>query len=144
MPIYVNTDNSNDKKKLFIATGLSNAAAVETKMQEVVIATIRKDAAADFTTDKPDKPKGYSLRLKVVTKKEGRETTYTVPIEILRYPPEVGKGGKGEYMVPIDVTLGHATMTGNDEAEILDVVAQLTKSAVKAAINPMRIDMTRR
>ena len=49
-PIYVNTD-----KKLFNASALGNAAAVEKKMQEVVVQTIRDDAGADFNTDTPEK-----------------------------------------------------------------------------------------
>jgi hypothetical protein len=141
-PIYVNTDNSNSKKKLFNAGAVGNAAAVEKKMQDVVVDTIRDDAGGDFNTDKAGK--GYSLRMKVVTEKKGRATTYTVTIEILRYPPEAAKGGKGEAMVPSTITLGHATLEGGSEADLLDAIAQLTKSNVKAAIGPMRIDMTRR
>src|SRR5215831_16416392 len=113
-PIYVNTDNSNSKKKLFNASALGNAAEVEKKMQEVVVETIRNDAGADFNTDKPGK--GYSLRMKVVGEKDGRKTTYSVTIEILRYPPEVAKGGKGEFMVPITINLGHATLEGASKA----------------------------
>ena len=141
-PIYVNTDNSDPKKKLFNAGALSNAAAIEKKMQDVVIESIRKDAGADFNTDKPGK--GYSLRMKVVTEKDGRATNYTVNIEMLRYPPETGKGGKGEVTVPITVRPGHANLTGGSDADVLDAIAQLTKSNVKAAIGPMTIDMTRR
>ena len=40
-PIYVNTDNSNPKEKLFNAGALSNDAAIEKKMQEVVRLTWR-------------------------------------------------------------------------------------------------------
>ena len=143
MPIYVNTDNSDPKKKLFNATAVGNAAAVEKKMQEVVVETIRDDAGADFNTDKPGK--GYSLRMKVVAEKSGRSMTITVEIEILRYPPETDKKKKkGEFMVPITANLGSATLEGASEADLLDVVAQLTKSNVKAALGPMRVDMTRR
>lgn len=142
-PIFVNTDNSDPKKKLFNASATGSAAAVEKKMEEVVIETIRNDAGADFNTDK--KGKGYSLRMNVVVEKEGRSATYTVKIEILRYPAEKAKRGKGEAMVPITVEPGHATFTGTvSEADLLDAIAQLTKSNVKAAIGPMTIDMTRR
>jgi hypothetical protein len=141
MPIYVNTDNSNAKKKLFDASAVGSAAAVEKKMQEVVVETIG-EAGATFSTDKPGK--GYSLRMKVVAEKNGRATTYSVTIEILRYPPEAAKGKKGEVMVPITVKLGRATLEGASAADLLDVIAQLTKSNAKAAIVPMRIDMTRR
>ncbi len=142
MPIYVNTDNSNPKKKLFNASAAPNSAAVEKKMQDVVIETIRDDAGADFNTD--TKGKGYSLRMKVVAEKDGKATTYSVTIEILRYPPEAAKGGKGEAMVPITAKLGRATLEGASEADLLDAIAHLTKSNVKAAIGVMRIDMTRR
>jgi hypothetical protein len=140
-PIHVNTDNSDPKKKLFNAGALSNAAAIEKKMQEVVVETIR-NAGADFNTDKPGK--GYSLRMKVEAVKDGRATTYAVKIEILRYPPEAAKGGKGEAMVPITVKPGQARLEGASDADLLDAIAQLTMSNVKAAIGPMRIDMTRR
>ena len=139
-PIYVNTDNSNSKKKLFNAGALGTP--VEKKMQEVVIETIRNDAPADFNTDKPGK--GYSLRMKVVAEKDGKATTYSVTIEILRYPPEVAKGRKGEAMVPITVKSGRATLEGASEADLLDAIAHLTKSNVKAALAPMTIDMARR
>ena len=143
MPIYVNTDNSDPKKKLFNATAVGNAAAVEKKMQEVVVETIRDDAGADFNTDKPGK--GYSLRMKVVAEKSGRSMTITVEIEILRYPPEADKKKKkGEFMVPITAKLGSGTLDGASDADVMDVVAQLTKSNVKAALGPMRVDMTRR
>ena len=142
-PIYVNTDNSDPKKKLFDAGATGNAVVkVEAKMQEVVVKTIREDAPADFNTDKPGK--GYSLRMKVVAEKEGRSTTYTVKIEIFRYPPEKAKGGKGEEMVNITIKSGKATLTGASEADLVDAIADLTKSNVKAAIAPMTIDMTRR
>ena len=141
-PIYVNTDNSNSKNKLFNAGSLGNAAAIEKKMQDVVIETIRNDAGADFNTDKPGK--GYSLRMKVEAETKGRATTYTVNIEILRYPPERAKGKKGELTVPINVSPGHATLEGASDADLLDAIGMLTKSNVKAAINPMTIDMTRR
>jgi hypothetical protein len=141
-PIYVNTDNSNPKKKLFSASGVSNSAAVEKKMEDVVDETIRKDAPADFNTDKPGK--GYSLRMKVETAKDGKATIYSVKIEILRYPSEIAKGGKGEAMVPIMVKPGHATLEGASEADLLDAIGDLTRSNVKASIGPMMIDMTRR
>ena len=141
MPIYVNTDNSNPNKKLFNASALGSAAAIEKKMQEVVVETIR-EAGAAFNTDKPGK--GYSLRMKVVAEKQGRAMKCSVTIEILRYPPEAAKGGKAEFMVPITVTPGSATLEGASAADLLDAIAQLTKSNVKAAIGPMRIDMTRR
>jgi len=142
MPIYVNTDNSNVKKKLFNASALGgSASAVEKKMQEVVVQTLR-EAGADFKTDKPGK--GYSLRMKVLAQKDGRAMAYSVTIEILRYPPETVKGGKAELMVPITVKPGRAILEGASPADLLDVIAQLTKSNVKAAIHPMKIDMSRR
>jgi hypothetical protein len=140
-PIYVNTDNSDPKKKVFDASGIAGAAAVEKKMQDVVVEAIRK-APAGFNTDKPGK--GYTLKMKVVAEKDGRATNYTVKIEILRYPPERAKGGKGEAMVPITVQLGHATLEGASEADLVDAIGDLTNKNVKAAIGPMLIDMTRR
>ena len=140
-PIYVNTDNSNPTNKLYNASKLGKSAgAAEKKMQQAVVEAISK--VPDFNTDRPGK--GYSLRMKVLTAPLGRATKYTVTIEIIRYPSSVGKGGKGEELVPTMSKPGSATVEGGSEADILDAIAELTKNNVKASLPVMRIDMTRR
>ena len=139
--IYVNTDNSNRTKKLFNASKLgSSAAAAEKKMQEAVKEVVSKQA--DFTTDTPGK--GYSLKMDVVTEPAGRGTKYSVKIEILRYPSVTGKGGTGELSVPITARPGSATIEGGSTADIVDAIGELAKNNAKAALGPMRVDMTRR
>ena len=139
--IYVNTDNSNRTSKLFNADKLGkSAAAGEKKMQEAVVEAISK--APDFNTDKPGK--GYSLRMKVLAEPVGRGTKYTVTVEIIRYPLSPTKGGKGEEFVTTTSKPGSATVEGGSEADLLDAIAELTKSNVKASLPVMRIDMTRR
>jgi hypothetical protein len=139
--IYVNTDNSNVTNKLFNASAMGkSAAAAEKKMKEAVVEAIKK--VADFTTDKPGK--GYSLRMKVVAETTGRATKYTVTVQILRYPVVKTKGGTGEEYVNVTYRPGSATVEGVSEADVLDVIAELTKNNVKAAMPAMKIDMTRR
>ena len=107
--IFVNTDNSNPKAKIYEAGKVGkSAAAAEKKMQEVVTAVVGK--APDFISDKSAVGKGYTIRVKV-TKVEtaGSQTTYTVHPEIVRFPSSSGKGGKGEEMVSTltkDPTIG--------------------------------------
>jgi hypothetical protein len=139
--IYVNTDNSNPRNKLYNASRLGKSvAAAEKKMQQAVVEAIRK--VPDFNTITPGK--GYSLRMKVLTESLGRATKYTVTLEIIRYPPTIGKGGKGEELVPTVGRPGSATVEGGSEADILDAIGELTKNNVKASLPVMRIDMTRR
>jgi hypothetical protein len=140
--IYVNTDNSNATNKIFNASALGKAAgAAEKKMKEAVVEAVSK--LADFTTDKPGK--GYSLRMKVLSETVGRATKYTVNLQIVRYPLVARKGGKGEELVPTtNYKPGSATVEGVSEAEVLDLIAELTKNNVKASLPVMKIDMTRR
>jgi hypothetical protein len=139
--IYVNTDNSSFTNKLYNASKLGkSAAAAEKKMQETVVESIRK--LADFNTDRPGK--GYAIRMKVLTESAGRATKYTVTVEIIRYPSTVGRGGKGEELVPIQSKPGSATIEGGSEADLLDAIGDLTKNNVKASLQVMRIDMMRR
>ena len=60
--IFVDTDNSDPKNKLFVGTKAGGAKAEE-KMQKVVIKVIGK--ADGFTTDKTVSNKGYAIRLTV-------------------------------------------------------------------------------
>ena len=64
--IYVNTDNGNFQNKVYNGTlAKGDAAAVEKKMQEVVIKVIGKNPG--FTTNKMPNPKGYPIRLKLAS-----------------------------------------------------------------------------
>src|SRR5437879_12301505 len=92
--IFVNTDNSNPKAKIYEAgKGGKSSAAAEKKMQEVVTAVVGK--APDFVSDRSAVGQGYTIRIKV-TKVEtaGGQTTYTVHPEIVRFPSSSGKAVK--------------------------------------------------
>jgi len=141
--IFVNTDNSDLKNKIYNASKLGkSAAAAEKKIKEAVEAAIRK--APGFTTDKPSK--GYTLRMTVATEHVGRATKYTVIPEIVRYPKAIAERGKGkgEDNVFFKATLGSATVDHTSEAEIVDLIGELAQSDVKASLQTMRMDMARR
>src|SRR4051794_21266438 len=91
-PIYINTDNSDKKNKIYIATKVGSAVvdAAESKMQDMVVAAFVKQP--DFTTADVKNPKGYTLVFQV-TEFSGSDNDATCKItgEILRYPPEKTK-----------------------------------------------------
>lgn len=138
-PIYIHTDNSNPKEKLYEARLAGDKADVlEKKMQEVVVKVIEKDPT--FTTNRIKNPKGYTIRLKVsklVT--EGRETKCSLSGEILEYPQiTYSKLGAGSKMLSTGMT-GSAAATGSFAA--LDCVEAITESLVKKSLPIMRADM---
>ena len=138
-PIYINTDNTDPKEKLFVAKLAGDkAAAIEKKMQQTIVKVIEKDPT--FTTNSVQSPKGYSIRL-VVSKlsKEGRETNCSLSGEILEYPKvNNSKKGPGSKMVSTSMT-GSASATGSFAA--VDCVEAITESLVKKAIPVMRAHM---
>jgi hypothetical protein len=142
--IFVNTDNSNSKAKIYEAGKVGkSAAAAEKKMQEVVTALVTKEP--DFVSDKSAIGKGYTIRIKV-TKAEaaGGTTTYTVHPEIVRFPSSSGKGGKGEEMVSTLTKDPTIQVQGNSEALLLEGVEAVTENIVKKCLPLMRVDMTKR
>ena len=142
--IFVNTDNSNPTAKIYKAGKAGNsAAAVEKKMQDVVIAILGK--AADFATNKSAAGKGYTIRIEITkVEKAGGTTTYTVHPAIVRFPPTTGKGGKGELMVSTVVKDPTVIVSGNSEALLLEGVADATEKIVTKTIPLMRLDMQNR
>lgn len=142
--IFVNTDNSNPKSKIYKAGKVGkSAAAAEKKMEEVVKAVAGK--APGFVTDKSAAGKGYTIRIEV-TKAEtaGGQTTYTVHPEIVRFPSTAGKGGKGELMVSTvtkDLTI---SVTGSSESLLLEGIETVTENIVNKSIPQMRVDMMKR
>jgi hypothetical protein len=142
--IYVNTDNSNSKAKIYEAGKMGkSAAAAEKKMQEVVTAMIAKEA--DFVSDKSAVGKGYTIRIKVTNAAAaGRTTTYTAHPEIVRFPSTVGKGGKGEIMVSTLTKDPEIQVQGNSEDWLLEGVEGVTQNIVKKCLPLMRVDMTKR
>jgi hypothetical protein len=117
--IYVNTDNSNPRAKIYEAGKVGkSAAAAEKKIQEVVRAMVTKEA--DFVSDQSAVGKGYTIKIKVTNSAaSGGTTTYTVHYEVVRFPLGSGKGGsKGVEMI--------------------------TQNIMKKCFPAMRVDMTKR
>jgi hypothetical protein len=143
--IFVNTDNTNLKDKLYTAQMAGeNAKAAEDAMQKIVTRVIGKNPG--FTTAKIANPKGYSIRLKISKLQQTpAETKCTVSGEIVRYPNTFSssqKGG-GEAMVTTGMS-GSATATGRGKFAVIDCVEAISESLVAKTIPLMRQDMTKR
>ena len=143
--IYVNTDNSNPRAKIYDAskTGKS-AAAAEQKMQEVVRDMVTKEP--DFVSDQSAVGKGYTIKIKVTNASaSGGTTTYTVHYEVVRFPLGTGKGGsKGEFMVSTVTKDLEIQVQGNSEGMLLEGVEMVTQNIMKKCFPAMRVDMTKR
>lgn len=138
-PIYINTDNTDPKEKLYVAKLAGDkAATLEKKIQETVVKVIEKDPT--FTTNKIKNAKGYTIRLTVSKLKvEGRDTKCSLSGEILEYPKiTYSKEGSGSKMLSTSIT-GSASASGSFAA--VDCVEAITESLVKKAIPIMRADM---
>jgi len=143
--IFVNTDNTNPKDKLYTAQMAGeNAAAVEAVMQKVVVKVIGKNPG--FTTAKTVNPRGYSIRLKISNLQQSpAETKCTVSGEVVRYPnthSSIQRGG-GEAMVTTGMS-GSATATGKGKFAVIDCVEAIAESLVAKTVPVMRTDMTKR
>jgi hypothetical protein len=142
--IFVDTDNSDPRNKLFNGgkTGKS-ASNAEEKMQKVVKRII--DKAPGFTTTKFDKAKGYAIRLMVSQVEIARhQTKCSLSGSIVRYPPSVTmKGEKGDEMVSTSMT-GNASADGNSEDSLLDCVESIAESLVTKSVPIMRRDYAKR
>ncbi len=142
--IFVNTDNTDSKHKIYIADKAgAHAAAVEKKMQDTIVAAVAK--AGEFTTDKSAADKGYTLKLTIIkAERSGATTTYTVHPEIVRYPLGSGTKGKGEEMVSTLTKDPTIEVKGNSKDLLLEGVELVTENIVKKALPLMRMDMAKR
>lgn len=142
--IFVDTDNSDPKKKLYNgAKAGKSAATAEGKMQTVVKRII--DKAAGFTTTKSDKAKGYAIRL-AVSKVDvaSHKTNCSLSGSIVRYPPTVTmKRGQGEEMVSTSMS-GSATADGTSEGSLLDCIEAIAESLVTKSVPIMKADYSKR
>jgi hypothetical protein len=143
-PIFVDTDNSNPKDKLYSAGPAGQSATkAEAKMQSVVKTII--DKAAGFTTTKAGTPKGYAVRL-AISKLEvtGHKTTCALKGSIVRYPKGVTKSGaKGDEMLSLGWG-GSATADGTSEGSLLDCVEAVAESMMKKGLPIMSADFLKR
>ena len=143
--IYVNTDNSNPRAKIYEAGKMGkSAAAAEKKIQEVVRAMVTKEA--DFVADQSAVGKGYTIKIKVTNAAaSGGTTTYTVHYEVVRFPLGTGKGGsKGEFMVSTMTKDLEIQVQGHSEGMLLEGVEMVTQNIMKQCFPAMRVDMTKR
>jgi hypothetical protein len=149
-PIFINTDNSDKKHKIYIANAVGEGLGeAEDKMQAMVIKAFEK--ASEFTTNKIDNPKGYTLVFKV-TKFDtaDHETSCTINGQILQYPAVTYSKAKGSSKNDAVIVMtsgnwsGSATASGKGKRAMLDCVEAIMESMVPKSIPVMKSDMTRR
>jgi hypothetical protein len=142
--IFVDTSNTDPKRKLFNGLKAGNSAAkAEEKMQKAVKRII--DKAAGFTTTKAENAKGYAIRL-TVSKVEAaaHQTKCSLSGSIVRYPPAVTmKGDKGEEMVSTSMT-GNGTVDGTSEGAVLDCIEAIAEELATKSVPIMRTDFVKR
>lgn len=142
MPIFVDTDNSNAKDKLYNASKAGSAATkAEAKMQAVVKKAVEK---AGFTTAKVPNAKGYSIRLEISTLEIGQDTKCSLKGSIVRYPKGMTQSrGAGEEMLSLGWS-GKATASGSGEGAIIDCVEAIAEDMMKKGLPVMTSDFMKR
>jgi hypothetical protein len=143
--IFVNTDNTNIKDKLFNGSKAgTEAKAVEDVMQKVVVKVVGKQPG--FTTIKSPNPKGYSIKLEIAKLEQTQhETKCSLRGEIARYPNSFSvakKGGAGS-MVSTSFS-GNAKAQGMGKFAVVDCVEAIAEDMIAKAIPAMRQDMLQR
>jgi len=115
-PIFINTDNSDKKKKIYIANKAGGASAdAEDKMKAMIIQAFAD--SSEFTTNKVDDPKGYTLFCEMTEfSGSARNASCKIVIEILRYPASYSKGHgkKAEKVMTSGELSGKAEVSGKD------------------------------
>lgn len=149
-PIFINTDNSDKTKKIYIANAVGEGMGeAEDKMQAMVIKAFEK--APEFTTNKIDNPKGYTLVFKVIKFDAGdHDTSCTIQGTILQYPVVTyskSKESKKDDAVMVMIGgdwKGSATAAGKGKRAMLDCVEAIMESMVPKSFPVMKADMNRR
>ena len=142
--IFVDTDNSDLENKIYVATMAGSAGPkAEAKMEAAIKKIMIKTPG--FTVDKPEKPKGYTIRLKIAKiEKGGGNTKCMLSGSIVRYPKSsTAKRGEGEEMVSTSMT-GNATATGTSDNSIWDCVEAIAEELATKSIQAMKIDWGKR
>lgn len=136
MPIYVDTDNSDPKHKIFSA-GAAGASAkpAEDLMQKMVKEII--DKSPEFTTAKTDKAKGYAIMLTLTSVQgDNRNAKCSMRTEIVEYPRKVtAKGDTGDIAVSLPAT--NSVEVNGMRDPIMVCVDALVSSMVPKAIPHM-------
>jgi hypothetical protein len=142
--IFVDTDNSDPKNKLYNGSKAGNSSAkVEGKLQAVVKRII--DKTAGFSTVKVANAKGYTIRLEI-SKLEvaDHKTKCSLAGSIVRYPKGVTmKGAKGDEMLSLGWG-GSATADGTTEGSLLDCVEAVAESMMAKGVPIMSADFMKR
>jgi hypothetical protein len=148
-PIFINTDNNDKTNKIYVANSVGEGAAeAEDKMKAMVIKAFEK--SAEFTTNKIENPKGYTLSFKVTKfDASGGDTSCTIKGEILRFPKSVSKskqsdGSGTEKVMTSGEWSGSAKASGKGKGAMLDCVEAIMESMIPKSIPVMKADMTRR
>ncbi len=143
MPIFIDTDNTNTKAKLYNG---SKAGAAATKVEEKMGAVVKKAVEkAGFTTIKSANAKGYSIRIELANiEVAGRDTKCTLKGSIVRFPKQMTQArGAGEEMLSLGWG-GSATASGNGESAIVDCVEAITESMMVKGLPVMNSDFMKR
>ena len=142
--IFVNTDNTNSKDKLYEGTlvGATEAAKAESKIEGVVKDVLAKTPG--FTTTKAKDSIGYSIYIRVAkVTDEGSKVLCGLSGWVERYPAKAtAKKGDGKEMVGLKMTgNGYAT----SKRMVVDVVEAITEELIRKQCVPlMRLDMPKR
>ena len=143
-PIFINTDNSNKKKRIYIGDKAGGSSAdVEAKIQAQIIKIIAP--TSEFTTNKVDEPKGYTLFCEVTEfSKTGGDTSMKIVIEIIRFPAAYSKkaGSKGEKVMTSGELSGTASASG--KTGLADAIEAIMQKIVPKTYATMIADMARR
>lgn len=135
-PVFINTDNTDKNNKIYVANAVGgNMADAGDKMQAMVIKAFEK--SSEFTTNKIDNPKGYTLYFKVTKfDASGHETSCTITGEILRYPAVTYSKARGAGKTQVEKVmtggnwLGSATASGKGKGALMDCVEAIMESMV--------------
>jgi hypothetical protein len=142
-PIFINTDNSNKKKRIYIGDKAGGASAdVEDKIRAQILKII--EPKSEFTTNKIDDAKGYTLFCEVTEfGASGGDKSIKIVIEIIRFPASYSKKGpKGEKVMTNGELSGKGA--GSGRSGLSDAIELIMQTIVPKTFPVMIADMARR
>lgn len=143
-PIFINTDNSDKKHKIYLGDKAGSASKdAEDKIEEMVVKAFANEAA--FTTNKITDAKGYTLFFEVTEfSGSSRDVSCKVVGEILRYPSSAtkGHGRKAEKVMISGEWSGKAAVSGKDA--LAQCIEAIMEKIVPKSFPVMTSDMARR
>jgi len=147
-PIYINTDNSNKNSKIYVADLVGPAVAeAEAKMQSIVVKAFEKES--EFTTNKIDNAKGYTLTFKVTKyAASGRDASCTITGDIVRFPAVTYSKAKGAGATQDEKVMFGGTWSASASASgrtaAADCIEAVMEALVPKSFPVMKSDMARR